>query len=659
MPLLRDIIHSPLRDLLRGRVTGANDPRRIPLERGIPEPLARQIVRIVNRTWFFLLVKERREALRELSERVAADLRAGATPDEIAERLKPARKESRRIRREMVGRRSVFKRWSLRAPLIFLIAIPAVWLGLYLRFHSGEVVIAEDYAAKLNATAAAAAPDERAWPHLREAILDLRESLSPLLRDDPFRAAMPELDPWPETVASLEQSQDALDRIRRAAAMPHLGYVISDTISEADRELWPEKYAESEARRDKIDSVRLLSFMDFNHTGELRRLRSVLYADAICAALAGDGETAVGNVAAILDLARLTTEIPTLINQLVAISNRSAAFSLVGELINRAPEAFTREQLDRLASDLRAVNNNDIRITYDAERWLMLDMIQRSYTDDGTGGGHLVGPQFEYKPGAGHRYTQWGGSAMMYVWSVISPGRRAVERYIDQLFDAAEDQSDTPLWERDDSSVERDVKVDALSWRWEFPWSFLFMDLFIPAIERPTINAELLILQRDAAITVVALERFRRDTGAWPVALEQLVPAYLAELPIDRFTGEPLRYTNRSPDKPLLYSVGADLDDDGGRPELDEDGWPVNAGAGRWIAPEKAEQIRAGTYPDDRPEHSRKLWPLEDMLPPDADYILWPPLPENLDRIREHEALDAQPVGGPTGAAPSRAAPAA
>jgi hypothetical protein len=79
-------------------------------------------------------------------------------------------------------------------------------------------------------------------------------------------------------------------------------------------------------------------------------------------------------------------------------------------------------------------------------------------------------------------------------------------------------------------------------------------------------------LNRAATVTMIALERYRIYTGDYPQVLEQLVPGYLAELPLDPWaaTATPLAYRRVDPqDDPecrsyLLYTVGGDATDNGG-----------------------------------------------------------------------------------------------
>ncbi|MFO0843285.1 MAG: hypothetical protein U0797_12960 [Gemmataceae bacterium] len=65
----------------------------------------------------------------------------------------------------------------------------------------------------------------------------------------------------------------------------------------------------------------------------------------------------------------------------------------------------------------------------------------------------------------------------------------------------------------------------------------------------------------------LAVERFRLANRRWPDTLDELRPKVLKEVPPDPYTGEPLVYAARE-DGVVIYSVGADLSDDGGKLEL-------------------------------------------------------------------------------------------
>jgi hypothetical protein len=65
----------------------------------------------------------------------------------------------------------------------------------------------------------------------------------------------------------------------------------------------------------------------------------------------------------------------------------------------------------------------------------------------------------------------------------------------------------------------------------------------------------------DLALT---LDRFRNDEQRYPEQLEALVPKYLAKMPVDQFTGGSPIYRQTEAGY-LLYSVGPNTKDDGGR----------------------------------------------------------------------------------------------
>ena len=66
-----------------------------------------------------------------------------------------------------------------------------------------------------------------------------------------------------------------------------------------------------------------------------------------------------------------------------------------------------------------------------------------------------------------------------------------------------------------------------------------------------------------AARIAIAAERYRLATDEFPTTLDQLVPAYISELPVDPFDQSPMKCVRRDSGL-VIYSVGGDADDDGG-----------------------------------------------------------------------------------------------
>ncbi|HUA66319.1 MAG TPA: hypothetical protein VME24_10750, partial [Alphaproteobacteria bacterium] len=86
----------------------------------------------------------------------------------------------------------------------------------------------------------------------------------------------------------------------------------------------------------------------------------------------------------------------------------------------------------------------------------------------------------------------------------------------------------------------------------------------------------------DLAQVACALERYRLAHGQYPETLDALAPQFIESLPHDVINGQPLHY-RRTPDgKFLLYSVGWNETDDGGKPAFTKNG-NVDYLNGDWV----------------------------------------------------------------------------
>lgn len=81
---------------------------------------------------------------------------------------------------------------------------------------------------------------------------------------------------------------------------------------------------------------------------------------------------------------------------------------------------------------------------------------------------------------------------------------------------------------------------------------------------------------RRVIVTALALERYREEQKRYPEALRSLTPEFLKSVPTDFVTGEPLHYRVLNNGRFLLYSLGLDCVDNGGKiptPPTDEAGY--------------------------------------------------------------------------------------
>jgi hypothetical protein len=92
----------------------------------------------------------------------------------------------------------------------------------------------------------------------------------------------------------------------------------------------------------------------------------------------------------------------------------------------------------------------------------------------------------------------------------------------------------------------------------------------------------------DLARVACALERYHLAHGQYPDFLNTLSPQYLESVPNDVIGGEPLHYQRTTDGKFLLYSVGWNEKDDGGKVGLTKQG-NMDITKGDWIWPAAAK----------------------------------------------------------------------
>ena len=123
------------------------------------------------------------------------------------------------------------------------------------------------------------------------------------------------------------------------------------------------------------------------------------------------------------------------------------------------------------------------------------------------------------------------------------------------------------------------------------------MQMLLPAVEQVRVATERVQGYRNGVLAGIAVHRYRLANGSFPETINQLVPEFLESVPVDVITGDPLKY-QLTDGEPVIYSVGADLDDDGGVEAVDSDG-------------EEVIDVNQHFYP----ANTNKL---------DGDWVLWP-----------------------------------
>lgn len=271
------LLTSPMRDLLRRRGTGRLGLTIHPERAALPTPLAGLVVRIAKQTRLRAL--EKADVARELSAHFAEGLAAGKATDELIDSFGDIRKAVKLTRRAKKRNRSRVIRATTRATIGVFAVVAILYSGvlIWYVFATGKISPAHDYLADADAVAAAVPDTDRAWPVYREAFI----RLGPIPKDV-YVCKGPADSRWPETVAYIEAHKPELDQIRRAAAMPGLGYIASIGYHKADFQLlYPgENEADIISREDSADVIPTMGMLlpqlgDLNKPARLLRFRSL------------------------------------------------------------------------------------------------------------------------------------------------------------------------------------------------------------------------------------------------------------------------------------------------------------------------------------------------------------------------------------------------
>jgi hypothetical protein len=487
---------------------------------------------------------------------------------------------------------------------------------LWMRYISGSPRITHDYLAEFNGPLLNMAEKDRAWPLYEEAFeLALNSSRAQELEElQPWDAA------WPTAKEFASQARDYLCLVREASRRPHLGRRIESErdVDGAERSAPKGDRHSSPGEGSTLPLVRIIQ----SHLASLRYAGATLRLDARVALDEGYAERAADDIECAFALAKQVLGLPTLISEPVGIAIVDRTVRLLEEIAYEQPHVFSGEQWTRIAHRLASVREGGpFRLTtLRLERAVIDDLVQRTYSNDGAGNGFFVATPAQTDelldgyPAAGTLFQRGTSDdsrqklrLFFPILSFLAPDRRDVGRRLEQLFSLQSRELDLPLWERDESSVYDELRqMNQGAWARIRSWPIY---LLFPNLSRGAFVADVTTQRRDAALVAIALELYRRETGAYPATLRELTPKWLPAVPIDRYDGQLLKY-RLIDGQPVVYSVGVDRDDDGGRlPAARQDSPAPNRYAHEWISPTALRTARNANQPL-----------------PDGDWILWPPV---------------------------------
>ncbi len=311
------------------------------------------------------------------------------------------------------------------------------------------------------------------------------------------------------------------------------------------------------------------------HLSPTRNAANALKCRAMLRLGSGDLDGACRDALALHRLARLVSQPPALLPQLVGIVMEKKAGDVDAALAG--DENLTAARARRMISDLRSLPPMpEIRKAFDTgERFALLDAMMAFFCeepppDPAEIDTELAGLKNSLDPDLmfGITNSYFGEIVAALEKDDYLARRQALDELPDILpqMEAIKARYAGPsgawnrLWDRPEKRRAAASKMVA----------FVTLAVSLPVMTRVIDKAAASETYFRLTIISFALAAHRIEQGRYPAELSGLVPEYLPEIPGDVFSGKPLVYRLEG-EGYVLYSIGANLLDDGGVEEEDID----------------------------------------------------------------------------------------
>jgi hypothetical protein len=317
------------------------------------------------------------------------------------------------------------------------------------------------------------------------------------------------------------------------------------------------------------------------HLSGLKRCSQVLELRAVAELEAGRGDDALSDVKLIFRLIESIRSEPFLITHLVRNAMTSIALQPVWEGLVKYEWSETQlAEIDRQLGNLNFLD--DYQRCIHAERNGAIAQIEslRKHRDY-----HEIAFMFDvdlnfFLDGSRQKITS---PAVVY----LMPGGW----YFQNEIEIAQDYKKWLSVAVDTSNrlARPEIKADADRYfdGWQAkPWNVFANDV-VPVVGGSVLKLAYTQSCVDRARIACALERYHLALGEYPETLVSLTPKFLDKIPNDVITGQPLHYHRSADGKFVLYSVGWNGIDDGGKTVLKQSGG-IETTQGDWVWPSPA-----------------------------------------------------------------------
>jgi hypothetical protein len=578
----RRLIFTPMRDLLRGRITGRFDFYG-QLQEVFPEPLARHLLKIVRRTQ----LDRREQALvtKELMRRFGDRIHGRRSWDTVQTRL-GIRRTARSIRRRYKRQRH----WARRIHDKTLVAIacsPLAFIVLYICamvfFWFSKPTISVDNLTQLNEPTLAVPKEDWGWPLYRKAALgfDIHGDITGNMI---YYGRTPTHPLWEDMVLFLQDHTQELALIEGAARKRAFGLLLEydgyyqgndamalngPSLDDPTLPDIPNGYEWGDAGRNLYFHGRVYGFLC------IRSLTELTSSDAYLAIEQGDADRFCDRMETLVRIAEHQAQLRCLPGAERANGCRYTAYVTLADALVSRSKVLEDGHLERLRVLLEGQAGKAL-VDTEGIRLIMMDLIQNAYTRDSLVGGWMT-PEgawlfhdrhHDAPPPHISTYQRLKYTAFTPIVACLMPSRRSMVDQMETHLKRFDEELAIPLHELPDEPRGIENFCGVLPF-----WHYMSLDtlMYYTGIRRMvTVNDSM----RVGSLFGVEVEQYRRQHGEWPNRLEDLPGAAIY---IDPITGAPAQYLVRN-GQPVLYSVGSDRDNDAGRlplypygDELEED----------------------------------------------------------------------------------------
>ena len=458
-----------------------------------------------------------------------------------------------------------------------------------LSFIYGKPTIDTDYLAQLNQINKPENynPEDNAWPYYKKAFeLFIKPNsiiVSQIIYSDSPKDFSDYNDVEQELIEEwIGQNQPAWKQFIEASKKPYC-YIKAEIHETSEQEIKDK----DDPFKESFKKINVPSMKIISQVNDLRSLLGFLAKWRLKVNVeTGRTEQAFEDCFAFLNAAFQWQQGKNLVDEIIGIHLHSKGNEGLLKTISENELSLT--QLEEIQDRLTNIyQTRHITVDFDGEKLEFLDLVQHVFTKGGIGGGHII-PKYlpplvqmssiiitmsklDTEPSIKERF-------MFLAMSMLHTRRNKTIAMYNDIFEKITEIQNMTLYERKQFNyMTNPNRPEILNYRIYFDSftqqsKYFLINLYIPGMVRRTEFVPQKKTEYQATITILALKRYFLENGEYPETLEELLnKGYITKLPMDPYSDKPLIY-KKGVDDFILYSVGEDFKDDGGKPAKYSDG---------------------------------------------------------------------------------------